>query len=225
MSWMAAATVASGILGFGSKKSADSTNAQLTREANAQAAQEAKNARGFNKHMVLSGRRFDAGQAREARAWNRTQIVEARKWDKTQVADQRRFETRQTIAAEKRGERRAARDRDDHREYNDPAAMRARLEAAGLNPMGLVGDQSGGFVSSGGAFVPSSVSGARSGAASAIGATSATASATPAHVFAQQVSAANPFGDALVDAASAYSQARALEQEQALLQTQLDLDS
>lgn len=79
---------------------------------------------------------------------NRRNIAAQDRLNWQNIAESRRADAlnhKRTLQAEKRNRRRAIADRDEHRRYNDPAAARARAEAAGFHPL-AVADQSGAFV-------------------------------------------------------------------------------
>lgn len=155
----------------------------------------------MNAAEAQKNREFQVAQVREARNWDAQQLVRSANRSAGDLAQTRRIASAENIAAEKRGqayamgaERRSAdramdteergraymeADRDEYREYNDPAATRARLEAAGYNAATGI-DNSGGYMGAAGAigsetfgagasapssFAPSSIGAASSGIA------------------------------------------------------------
>lgn len=156
-----------------------------------------REARAWDRSQVLDARSYDRDQIVDARTWSRKQVREAREWDRSQVIDKRNYDEealdrnrRKTYAredvvfqrnknqargAERRGRRYMKQDRAEHRAYNDPAAMRERLENAGFNPMTGV-DPSGAFVGGASSIMGPAATAARSAAAASALASSSVAS-------------------------------------------------
>ena len=84
-------------------------------------------------------------ESRRADLLNHTRTLEAEKRDRARALSDQAMLRSQAIS-----------DRDEHRAYNDPAAARARAEAAGFNPLAVT-DQSGGFVTAGTAVSPTNI--------------------------------------------------------------------
>lgn len=93
--------------------------------------------------------------ARTTRKFNSLEASKARDFAAQERIAATAANVKNALAAEKRGREYAAQDRDEFRSYNDPAAQRARLEAAGMNPLSG-SDNSGGYVGNAGPMIPSS---------------------------------------------------------------------
>lgn len=217
---------------------------------------EVAKARKFDKKQSIAAAKFDAAQietqrrwssqeARRERTFNMREAAKARASNIQQTERERQWNRREAMAAENRGRKYAADDRDEYREYSNPAAVRARLEAAGINPLSGFVDASTAYVPGGTALAPASAGtavGAQASGAGVPGTSSATMSPARSAVASSQAASAgvaqgvaatfgtfyesssNFAGDALTDAASHYSTMKMQEVEQAVRQTELELE-
>lgn len=202
-----------GLFNRGASRRANRTNVMLARETNDFNAAEAEKGRKFVSQQSAIQRAFDLENAREARRWNVRQVLDARRWDRQQVLDTERRQHARSRAD-------VAADRADHREYNDPAQVRARLEAAGINPLSGV-DNSG-------AYIAPTVTGggaAQSGIAHAAAVSSGGVSGS---AIAQGVAATvqpSNIGTYIADAAGHIGGALMAQHEESLRMTQLEEDN
>lgn len=250
----AGASIVGGLL---NKKSSDNTNkanlkaVNATNDANALlsakdrafAAAQVADAQDFDRSQVNQQYKRSQASVADARAYDRSQLVDDRAFNVEQVHDQRNYDADQTLASEARARGYVSEDRDyasgviaDDRSYNSPAATRARLEAAGINPAtgmdGSVG-MSGVTNFGGGAMsgVPSGAaysSAAASGVAVASAARSGVASSSSIPMIAPSFQASR-FGDSIASATQNYAHAvieqDAHSEEIALRQTAMAMEN
>lgn len=224
-----------------SVRETNATNVQMVRETNEANRLEAERKRAWDVQQVNSARSWDYQQGRIAYERNRHGVLDARRWDAAQLDRARAYEEQQearrferdraeTMAAEERGRQYAREDREEHRAYNDPSAVRARLEAAGMNPLSGA-DGSGDFVASSGSVMPTFAAAgtpqyARSAIAEAVAASSGIAQGAYAQYQAPQVS---PYlrpdpGQQILSGFQSVTDAIYAEKEYQLRKTQLEME-
>lgn len=179
----------SALIGFAGSLFGGRSRAGATAAANAANLEQVRLTNRANRKEARKARKFTRRQVREARKYDARQIRLARRYEREENRKTRRYNRRMAERADKRSRRRALRDRADHRAYNDPAAVRARLEAAGLNPLSGV-DGSGAFIPGGSVITPGDA-----GPASAVGyATSGIAPTAFAEMIPGQVMPVDQWG-------------------------------
>lgn len=224
-----------------SVRETNATNVQMVRETNEANRLEAERKRAWDVQQVNSARRWDYQQGRIAYERNRHGVLDARRWDAAQLDRARAYEEQQearrferdraeALAAEERGREYARQDREEHRAYNDPSAVRARLEAAGMNPLSGA-DGSGDFVASSGSVMPTFAAAgtpqyARSAIAEAVAASSGIAQGAYAQYQAPQIS---PYlrpdpGQQILSGFQSVTDAIYAEKEYELRKTQLEME-
>lgn len=198
-----------------------------------------------DKKAVKKQREWSADQAQTEREWNAQQSRIARKFNKAETQKERDWNERTALEAEQRGRDYAIEDREDYRAYSNPAAVRARMEAAGINPLSGFVDSSTDYVPGGTAFAPASAGATQTTAAAGAGVAGTTApvysparsalatlqntAAGVAQGVAAQIGTAfashsNFAGESIQAAASAFTQGKQAEAEQALRETELELE-
>lgn len=221
-----------------SNKSVDktnSTNIKLANETNYLSQVEADRNRVFQADQAAKERYFQNQEAKKAfdrqekltgtlLGWQRLEAFKQRQWDRAQVVEAQKYDTETALAAEKRGREYTAEDR----EYNSPAATRARLEAAGYNPLtgvdpstGVVG--SGAFLPAGSGIASAQLASAQAAQVGAAGGAGIPSGAQAAFVTPQLQ--AKQYGNALgeaVQVAAAFDQE---QKRQALQATQIEMEN
>lgn len=133
--------------------------------------------REYSRNQAALAEARDRANFLENRAFERANFLENRSSERSAFLENRAYAEGQQLAAEGRQREYAAADLADARAYADPAAERARLEAAGFNPLGRADSSSpmnniGGAIASAPALLPApslqSPSGAQSPSAMAI---------------------------------------------------------
>ena len=133
--------------------------------------------REYSRNQAELAETRDRANFLENRSYERANFLENRSSERSAFLENRSYAEGQQLAAEARQRGYAAADLADARAYADPAAERARLEAAGFNPLGRADASSpmnniGGAIASAPALLPApslqSPSGAQSPSALAI---------------------------------------------------------
>ena len=133
--------------------------------------------REYSRNQAALAEARDRSNFLENRAFERANFLENRSSERSAFLENRSYAERQQLSAEGRQREYAAADLADARAYADPAAERARLEAAGFNPLGRADGSTpmnniGGSIASAPALLPApslqSPSGAQSPSALAI---------------------------------------------------------
>lgn len=206
---------------------------------------EAQKNRQFQAGAVREAQRFDTRSANvkynrdrqavaEGRRFSQVETAKARQWEAAQAREQRGWSADQAVQAEMR----ARGYLDEDRAYNDPAAVRARLEAAGFNP--LTGTDPSTGVAMGQPNTPqgigvNAVSAAESGLAEMQAVQSGIASGAQASAAASAASVgpgssvlatmqSDDFGSAIADAFASYENHQMQQAEQALRESQIALE-
>lgn len=133
--------------------------------------------REYSRNQAALAEARDRSNFLENRAYDRANFLENRSSERAAFLENRSYAEGQQLAAEGRQREYAAADLADARAYADPAAERARLEAAGFNPLGRADGSTpmnniGGSIASAPALLPApslqSPSGGQSPSAMAI---------------------------------------------------------
>lgn len=206
-----------GVLNLVGQKKAAKNNRNMARETNEFNAHQAALSRNHSTAEANRARVFDSRQSHLSFRRNQIEARAGRQWDAGQVALARRENRKDALAAEARSRRYLAADRD----YSSPAAERARLEAAGFNPLARADSSSA--VPGGGAVVPGAVSPAESAIATSVAASSGIGGSVAATgTFAPESA---PDFSFVSDAFAAYGDAQMREQEVALRRSQIEMEN